>query len=95
MPLLLHIDCAVAGASIAFSENERLLHFVATDEPRESAAWLQVAIRDAAAALGLRLQDLHAICVSAGPGSYTGLRVGMASAKGLCYALHKPLIALP
>ncbi|RYY89528.1 MAG: tRNA (adenosine(37)-N6)-threonylcarbamoyltransferase complex dimerization subunit type 1 TsaB [Chitinophagaceae bacterium] len=93
--LLLHIETAVSGASIAFSEDEQLLHFRSTEEQRESAAWLQVAIRDAAAACNLSLQRLDAVCVSAGPGSYTGLRVGMASAKGLCYALQKPLIALP
>lgn len=95
MPLLLHIETAVTGASIAFSENERLLAFSETQEQRDSAAWLQVAIRDAAAEAGIALKDLDAVCVSAGPGSYTGLRVGMASAKGLCYALQKPLIALP
>ncbi|WP_165917229.1 tRNA (adenosine(37)-N6)-threonylcarbamoyltransferase complex dimerization subunit type 1 TsaB [Flaviaesturariibacter aridisoli] len=95
MALLLHIETAVAGASIAFSENERILVFKNTDEPRDAAAWLQVAIRDAAAEAGITLSALDAVCVSNGPGSYTGLRVGLASAKGLSYALQKPLITLP
>ena len=93
--ILLHIDTAVTGASVAFSEDERLLVFKSTDEPRDAAAWLQVAIRDAAKEAGLTLNALDAVCVSNGPGSYTGLRVGLSSAKGLCYALQKPLITLP
>lgn len=61
---------------------------------RESAAWLQPAIKNLMQDAGKELQQLKAISVSAGPGSYTGLRVGMASAKGLCYALNIPLITI-
>jgi tRNA threonylcarbamoyladenosine biosynthesis protein TsaB len=95
VPLFLHIDTAVAGASLCLSEG---MDVIATDEnpdARDTAAWLQAAIRDLFAREGRRLQELAAISVSAGPGSYTGLRVGMASAKGLCYALNVPLLAIP
>jgi tRNA threonylcarbamoyladenosine biosynthesis protein TsaB len=93
--LLLHIDTAVAGASICISEGAAVRAFAQNPEPREAAAWLQAAIRDLFAQEGLSLSHLAAISVSAGPGSYTGLRVGMASAKGLCYALGIPLLAIP
>ena len=44
---------------------------------------------------GLRPQDLDAVCISGGPGSYTGLRIGTSTAKGLAYALHLPLLSVP
>ena len=58
----------------------------------DHAAWIHEAIRDLCTEAGCELQQLAAIAVASGPGSYTGLRVGMATAKGLCYALNKPLI---
>jgi len=93
--ILLHIDTAISGASVCISRDDQVLHELTNPEQRDSAAWLQVAIRDLLSAAGMRPSDLSAVSVSSGPGSYTGLRVGMASAKGLCYALNIPLIALP
>lgn len=61
---------------------------------KDHAAWIQVAISDLVKQCGLTMQDLDAVAVTEGPGSYTGLRVGMATAKGLCYALQKPLITV-
>ena len=58
----------------------------------DHAAWIQVAIRELLAETEFRLAHISAIAVNAGPGSYTGLRVGMATAKGMCYALGIPLI---
>lgn len=94
MSLLLHIDTAVDAASICISENEKVLAAAHNPQSRESAAWLQPAIQQLLLDSGITLQQLAAISVSAGPGSYTGLRVGMASAKGLCFALHIPLITV-
>ncbi len=94
MSLILHIDTAVDAASICLSENETIVAEAGNAQPRESAAWLQPAIQRLFADCGRTLQQLSAISVSAGPGSYTGLRVGMASAKGLCYAIRIPLIAV-
>ena len=82
------------AASICLSQDAEIIAEVRNEQSREGAAWLQPAIKDLFAAKGLKLQQLEAISVSAGPGSYTGLRVGMASAKGLCYALQVPLIAI-
>jgi len=62
----------------------------------DHAAWIHVAIREMMQTgnRGYKLQDLRAVATVAGPGSYTGLRVGMSTAKGLCYALNIPLISL-
>src|SRR5262249_34686360 len=61
---------------------------------KDHAAFLQPAIQTIIQNSEFRIQNLDAISVVAGPGSYTGLRVGLASAKGLCYALNIPLITL-
>lgn len=61
---------------------------------KEAAGWLHPAIRELLQAHGFALAQLNAVAVMAGPGSYTGLRVGMATAKGLCYALKIPLVTV-
>lgn len=94
MSLILHIETAVEGASICLAREQQLIAFKQNKDIKDSAAWLHNAIQALFADNGIPLQQLEAIAVSAGPGSYTGLRVGMATAKGLCYALQVPLIAL-
>lgn len=64
------------------------------DEDFKHAEALHVLIRDLVNELGWDIKDLEAVAVSQGPGSYTGLRVGVSAAKGLCYALGIPLIAV-
>jgi tRNA threonylcarbamoyladenosine biosynthesis protein TsaB len=92
--LILHIDTAVDAASICLSDGDVVIAEKSNAQARESAAWLQPAIKQLLADCNQSLQQLKAVSVSAGPGSYTGLRVGMASAKGLCYALQIPLITV-
>jgi tRNA threonylcarbamoyladenosine biosynthesis protein TsaB len=92
--LLLHIDTAVDAASVCLSSKEEVIGVTTNLQTKESAAWIQPAIQQLMEEHGQPLQQLKAISVSAGPGSYTGLRVGMATAKGLCYALHIPLITI-
>lgn len=94
MSFILNIDTAVQTASICLSAEGQSVALQVNSEPRDSAAWLHVAIQQLMQQQGISLQQLSAIAVSAGPGSYTGLRVGMATAKGLCYALQKPLITI-
>lgn len=94
MTYLLHIDSAVATASVCLSDGAVPLREKSNPHQKDHAAWLHTAIAELLAEAGIQLADLQAISVSAGPGSYTGLRVGMATAKGLCYALKKPLIAI-
>jgi tRNA threonylcarbamoyladenosine biosynthesis protein TsaB len=94
MPLILHIDTAVQASSICLADGEEILGVLISPSEKESASWLHVAIKGLMEQTDRKLQHLNAIAISAGPGSYTGLRVGMATAKGLCYALSIPLISI-
>lgn len=94
MSLILHIETAVEGASVCLARDQQLIAFNENKEIKDSASWLHPAIQALFHDNAIPLQQLQAIAVSAGPGSYTGLRVGMATAKGLCYALQLPLITL-
>jgi tRNA threonylcarbamoyladenosine biosynthesis protein TsaB len=92
MALLLSIDTATEVAGICLSLDGSVLAISKNAEQKDHASWLHVAIAELLEHAGYRLADLQAIAISAGPGSYTGLRVGMAAAKGLCFALKIPLI---
>lgn len=94
MPLILNIDTATEFASVCISNGNETLGIEKNTEQQNHASFLQPAIKKIIQAANISLQQLDAIAVSAGPGSYTGLRVGLASAKGLCYALGKPLICV-
>lgn len=94
MSYLLHIETAIEGASVCLSFNENVVDFSAHAEPKDSAGWIQTAIQHLMQNNHLDLHQLKAISVSNGPGSYTGLRVGLSTAKGLCYALRIPLITI-
>ena len=94
MTLILHIETAVETASICLAKDGELLTLDSNTQQRDHAAWMHNAIQLMMDNAGLSMKDLSAIAVSAGPGSYTGLRVGMASAKGLSYALKIPMISL-
>jgi tRNA threonylcarbamoyladenosine biosynthesis protein TsaB len=91
---ILCIDASVQTASVALADGEQLLAVQICEQQREHAAFIQPAIEQILEQLNLKPNQLNAVAVTAGPGSYTGLRVGMASAKGLCYALQIPLITL-
>lgn len=95
MPLILNIDTAVQSASVCLAEGTTVLAASVNPSERESAAWLHTAVQELLAQAKVPLHRIDAVAVSAGPGSYTGLRVGMAAAKGLCYALSVPLLAVP
>ncbi|HAK11232.1 MAG TPA: tRNA (adenosine(37)-N6)-threonylcarbamoyltransferase complex dimerization subunit type 1 TsaB [Chitinophagaceae bacterium] len=94
MAILLHIDTATEFAVVGFSKDGEVLAEQENLEQQQHAAFLQPAIQALSKKLGLPLQQIDAVVVSNGPGSYTGLRVGLASAKGICFALQKPLITL-
>ena len=92
MALILNIDTATQTAGICLADDGKALTILENRAPKEHAAWLHSAIGRALSDTGLGMRDLAAVAVTSGPGSYTGLRVGMAAAKGFCYALGIPLI---
>jgi tRNA threonylcarbamoyladenosine biosynthesis protein TsaB len=94
MSLILNIDTASEKAHVSFAKDGMALHSINSESQKEHASFLQSAIQQLTKTTGIILKDIDAVAVTAGPGSYTGLRVGMASAKGLCYALKKPLITI-
>jgi len=94
MSLILSIDTATALGSVALAREGNLLAVKTNDQQKDHAAWTHVAIRELMEQTGYTLHHLDAVAVVAGPGSYTGLRVGMATAKGICYAAGIPLITL-
>ena len=94
MANLLIIDTALEEAIIALSKDDKIIAELANKEMHSHASFIQVAIANLLAEQQMAISELDAIAVTLGPGSYTGLRVGLATAKGIAYALEKPLIGL-
>lgn len=94
MSLILTIDTSTENASMALSDNGRLLCLYTSSQQKDHATWLHTSVKEAMSKTDKKMTDLVAIAVTDGPGSYTGLRVGMAAAKGFCYALKLPLITI-
>ncbi len=92
--LLLSIDTSIRGCSVAVHNDTGLLAAYDLFTDKSSSAMLTTLMRESVTHAGFELSDIDAIVVAKGPGSYTGLRVGVSTAKGLCYALDKPLIAI-
>ncbi len=92
--IILLIETATESCSVAISSADKLIAEKYINEPKSHASLLAKYIRDILAENNLTIQDCSAIAVSEGPGSYTGLRVGVSCAKGLCYGSGKPLIGV-
>jgi tRNA threonylcarbamoyladenosine biosynthesis protein TsaB len=95
MALILCIETATDVCSVALYQEEILCGIRESSERNVHSARLTEFINELITSSEFMFSDLDAIAVSMGPGSYTGLRIGVATAKGLCYALDKPLIAVP
>lgn len=93
-PLILLIETATSTCSVALSENGQILALKELNEANIHASQITLFIDDVMLNAKKEYADLDAVAVSMGPGSYTGLRIGVSTAKGLCYALDIPLIAV-
>ncbi|KAF2329455.1 tRNA (adenosine(37)-N6)-threonylcarbamoyltransferase complex dimerization subunit type 1 TsaB [Flavobacterium daemonense] len=95
MSFILNIETATKNCSVSIAKNgETIICREIAEEGYSHAEKLHVFIEEVIAESGISVQDLVAVAVSQGPGSYTGLRIGVSAAKGLCYALNIPLIAV-
>lgn len=95
MGLILNIDTALPVSSLCLEKDGEIMELVFNENQKDNAAWPHKVIADLLKKNNLTPRELEAVAVSIGPGSYTGLRVGLAAAKGLCYALKIPLITIP
>ena len=94
MGIILHLETAHDFCSVALTDNKSVIASKESEVVRSHASDLAVFIDDILKLAGLNVNDLDAVAVSKGPGSYTGLRIGVATAKGICYGINKPLIAI-
>ena len=88
------IETSTALCSVALAENGQITAYRESSAPKAHASLTAVFIQEMLAERGLTIADSDAVCVSKGPGSYTGLRVGVSTAKGLCFGARKPLLAV-
>lgn len=95
MSFILNIETATKNCSVSIAKDgQTIVCYELADEGYSHAEKLHVFIEEVIAKAGILPHDLKAVAVSQGPGSYTGLRIGVSAAKGLCYALNIPLIAV-
>lgn len=94
MPLILAIETSSPVCSVALTQNGALVASAELRLDKSHSSHLTVLIEQLLGNAGVSLRELAAVAVADGPGSYTGLRIGAAAAKGLCYALELPLVAI-
>ena len=94
MATFLIIDTALEEAIVALGKDGKIIGELTNKETHSHASFIQVAIATILEGHQMAMTELDAIVVTLGPGSYTGLRVGLATAKGIAYTLQKPLIGL-
>lgn len=94
MALILNIETATTVCSVSLAKDGKLLSLKEQNGDYSHAENLTLFIEDVCKQANINLSQVDAIAVSKGPGSYTGLRIGVSTAKGLCYSLDKPLISI-
>ena len=94
MARIILIETSTALCSTALIEDGKIADYRESSQPRAHAALTAPFVHDMLADRGLKVSDCDAVCLSKGPGSYTGLRVGSSTAKGLCFGAGIPLISV-
>lgn len=94
MERIILIETSTALCSVALAEDGAVTAYRESSAPKAHASLTAVFIKEILDERGVSLADCDAVCVSMGPGSYTGLRVGVSTAKGLCFGAVKPLLAV-
>lgn len=95
MPLLLCIETSTSVCSVSLVHDGKILAIRESSGSMRHAEQTVVFIEEVFHSSGVPKTDIDGVAVSGGPGSYTGLRIGVSTAKGLCWALDKPLLAVP
>ena len=94
MEKIILIETSTALCSVALAEGGEITAYRESSAPKAHASLTAVFVQEVLAERGVKLADCDAVCVSKGPGSYTGLRVGVSTAKGLCFGSGVPMIAV-
>ena len=94
MNRIILIETSTSLCSVALAENGTVTAYRESSAPKAHASLTAVFVQEVLEERGLSLAECDAVCVSKGPGSYTGLRVGVSTAKGLCFGSGKPLVAV-
>lgn len=95
MAIILNLETSTKNCSVSVASNGKQVSLVEkASEHYSHGEQLHLFIEEAIRLAHIELQELDAVCVSKGPGSYTGLRIGVSAAKGLCFSLNKPLISI-
>ncbi|MDF0716884.1 tRNA (adenosine(37)-N6)-threonylcarbamoyltransferase complex dimerization subunit type 1 TsaB [Muricauda sp. 334s03] len=96
MAIILHLETATTNCSVSISKDDEIVVLKENNAASYShSEQLHLFIKEALEEASLSFSDLDAVAISKGPGSYTGLRIGVSSAKGLCFSLDLPLISVP
>ncbi len=94
MPLFLSIETSAEICSVAIAENQAIISSLSDSEPNSHSKKLSLLTQQALQMSKTSINEMDAIVVSAGPGSFTGLRIGVSFAKGICFGSGKPLISV-
>ncbi|WP_205503423.1 tRNA (adenosine(37)-N6)-threonylcarbamoyltransferase complex dimerization subunit type 1 TsaB [Rufibacter psychrotolerans] len=94
MAYILSLETSSSVCSVALHQDRQLLSYAELQMEKSHSSHITIMVQQVVENAGIRLEQVDAVAVSGGPGSYTGLRIGSGTAKGLCYSLDKPLVSV-